>query len=209
MKLQVLVFQLCIAIICAGCAAMQPVSQPTTAVTPEPAVEEPEGLPGSHGPFDRNHRAMRPLGEAFRAVEVLRRAESFTPSELKAITAKTRFSPAAVSGCDLEVLKAFVASNWSPVVVITSPVGPKHIRAVIGYDDSAQRITLIDPVNLKQAAQANLEYSDFSKQWDDTQKTCLLVSSQGIGEQRIKTTLKKYLPEEKVDSLEIKTLGKL
>jgi hypothetical protein len=208
MKLQVLVFHLCIAIICAGCAAMQPVSQPSTAVTPEPAAEEPEGLPGSHGPFNRNHRAMRPLEEAFRSVEVLRRAESFTPSELRAITSKTRFSPASVSGCDLEVLKAFVASNWSPVVVITSPVGPKHIRAVIGYDDSAQRITLIDPVNLKQAAQANLEYSDFSKQWDDPQKTCLLVSSQGIGEQRIKATLKKHLPEEKVESLVIKTLGK-
>ena len=209
MKPKVLVFHLCIAIICAGCAAMQPVSHPSPAVTPEPAVEEPKGLPGSYGPFDRNHRAMLPLGEAFRSVEVLRRAETFTPSELKAITGKTRFSPAAVSGCDLEVLKAFVASNWSPVVVITSPVGPKHTRAVIGYDDSAQQITLIDPVNLKQAAQANLEYSDFSKQWDDPQKTCLLVFSEGIGEQRIRTTLKKYLPEEKVEPLVIKTLGKL
>ncbi len=196
-------------VVLSGCAAMQPVSQPSTAVTPEPAVEEPKGLPGSHGPFDRNHRAMGPLGETFRAVEVLRRAESFTPSELKAITSKTRFSPAAVSGCDLEVLKAFVASNWSPVVVITSPVGPKHIRAVIGYDDSAQQITLIDPVNLKQAAQANLEYSDFSRQWDDPQKTCLMVFPEGIGEQRIKTALGKYLPEEKVGSVVIKTLGKL
>ena len=59
MKPKVLVFYLCLAIVFAGCAAMQPVSQPTTAVTPEPAVEEPKGLPGSHGPFDSNHRAMR------------------------------------------------------------------------------------------------------------------------------------------------------
>jgi hypothetical protein len=175
-----------------------------TAPTPT-AAESSAELPGSHGPLGRNHRAMRPVEEAFRSVAPLRKAERFTISELKAIARETRLSPVAISGCDLEVLKIFAASNWVPVVVIRSPVGPKHVWSVVGYDDSTEQLILIDPAKLAQASQASLDYSEFSKQWDDPQKTCLLIFSQRVGVDKIKSVLKKYLPEEKVDSIQIRT----
>lgn len=180
---------------------------PRETATPAPAAaaEESVTLPGSYGTQGRNQKAMRPVEAAFRDVALLRKAEHFTLSELKAITNATRLAPMAVSECDLEVVKIFIASGWAPVVIIRSPVGPKHVRAVIGYDDSTEQVILIDPVNYKQASLARVAYSEFSKQWDDPQKTCLLVFSEYVGEARIKNVLMKYLSEERLNSIQIIT----
>ena len=168
----------------------------------EPAAE----LPGSHAPLGRKHRVMQLVEEVFRIVEPLRKATRFTVAELQSIVRATSYSPVLVSKCDLETLKVFSASSWAPVVIITSPVGPKHVRAVVGYDDATGRISLTDPVSY---TVARLEYSEFSKQWDDPQKTCLLIFSSRQGNtDKISSALKKYLTEEKADSVSIKTAGK-
>jgi hypothetical protein len=208
MKWSFLAFIVVSVLFLSGCAMHS--SAPQSPETTMPAMsdtseEKPVGLPDFYGPLGRNHRAMRPLEEAFRRVEAIRKAKRFTLSELKAISNTTSFSGVAISGCDLETLKAIVASDHAPVVVITSPVGPKHVRAVVGYDDPSGSLTLIDPVNLKQASQARLEYTDFMKQWDDPQKTCLLIFSDYRGESAIENILRKYLTEEKIDALNIMT----
>lgn len=205
MDRKVLSFLICIAVVCSGCAVKSASQQDAHEVRVSAA--ESRRPPTAYGPFERKHRALRPVEEAFRVVELLKRADRFTVSHLKAIVRKTQFSPMLVSGCDREVLKILVASDWAPVVVIRSPVGPKHIRAIVGYDDPTERIVLIDPVNLAQAPQARLKYSDFSRQWDDPQKTCLLVLSRDIGVNRVRMVLKKYLTEEKVKSIVIRTSG--
>ena len=204
MERRILAILVCVAVACAGCA--MEAAPPSQDATPAPAAEESViTLPDSYGTQGRNHRAMRSVEGAFRNVSLLRKVDRFTLSELKAITKATRFAPMAVSGCDLEVLKIFVASGWAPVVSIRSPVGPKHVRAVIGYDDSTERVILVDPVNYTQAPLAKVKYADFSKQWVDPQKTCLLVLSKYIGEASIRIALKNYLSEERMKSIHIKT----
>ncbi len=202
MEQRVLAFLVCIIIVVAysGCAleAASPRDETVSTTT----VAEPEKLRSSHGPIGQKHRAMQPVEEAFRTVESVRKVDRFTLSELKTIAKETRFSPAVVSESDLEVLKIFVASNWVPVVVIRSPVGSKHLRAVVGYDDSTGRLTLTDPVSY---AHAELEYSEFSKQWSDAQKTSLLVFWEYTSVDKIRSVLRKYLSEEKVDSIQVRT----
>ena len=87
------------------------------------------------------------------------------------------------------------------MVVIKSPVGPKHVRVVMGYSDSMNQITLADPRNF---AEAKLKYEAFIKQWDDPRKSCLLVFSHNVGVDRIRSVLKKYLPAEKADAIIIR-----
>ena len=196
MEQRVLAFVVCLAVMCSGCA----MESGTTTVSTPAAVEPESGLPRMYGPLERQHRAMRPVEEAFIRIESLRRLKRLTVADLKSIK-EIRLSAALVSRCDLSVLKSLIASDWAPVVIIRSPVGPKHIRVVAGYDDERGQIILVDPINF--ITKARLAYSEFSQQWDDPQKTCLLIFRRGSVD-IIKGDLRKYLPEEKVDSLIIK-----
>ncbi len=195
MKQRFFIFLVFVIFVFAGCALPPPPSSETS-----PVAEESNKLPSSYGPLIKNHKSIQITKGVFLRVESLNKAERFTESELQAITRVSRFAPIAFSGCDLEVLKIFVAQSWAPVVATISPVGPKHVRVVIGYDDSTQRVTLVEPTVY---APAVIGYDEFSKQWDDPQKTCLLVFSEYMGAQRIENVLKRYLPEEKLKSIRI------
>ena len=215
MERKVLPFFVCIAIVYSGCTydgtlpEYETIPAPTTEVSGPPGESANASLPSSYGPLGQSNRSLRQAEEAFQNTSSLRQREEYrqgedaiygaprlSASELRAIAEETAFSLVQVSGCSLEALKAFVASDWAPVVVISSSVGPEHVQAVVGYDDSTEQLTLVDPENY---AQTKLEYSEFSNQWSDPQKTCLLVFSQYVGAEEIRNTLKKYLPEEKVE----------
>jgi hypothetical protein len=183
-----------IVLVFSGCAVTLPPPSETS-----PVAEESGKFPSTYGPLGKNHKSIQTVNELFQRVETLRKADRFTEAELQSVKKVSRFSPIIVSGCDLEVLKAFVATNWAPVIVARSPVGPKHVRVVVGYDDSSQRITLVEPMEY---APAVISYEDFLKQWDDPQKTCLLVFSENPGKDRIENALRKYLPE-KMKSLSV------
>ena len=121
------------------------------------------------------------------------------PAELVAYLKQLRV---VVANCDLEVLKAIVAMDVAPIVITRSPVGAKHIRAVVEYNDSTERITLIDPLDY---AETRFSYSEFLKQWDDPQDACLLIFPQrAVIPRTIEIALSRYLPLEKIDSLNIR-----
>lgn len=208
----VLAFFVCIAVVCSGCARNVTPPPPADFVPtfPDtPATEEagPLGsgveIPSSHGPLDRNDIAVRRIREVFRSVaSQITSHQYFSASQFQAVIGRLRVSPVVVSKCDLQVLKIFVASDWVPIVVIQSPVGPKHIRALVGYDDSTERLVLIDPINY---AEMTFGYSEFSDQWTDPQDACLLVFPQRVVlEDTIKRVLIRYLPEEKVESISVR-----
>jgi len=203
---QVLAVFACIAFVCSGCSYVEEPSPPATISAPVPAEPEELGsgveIPSSYDPPGRNDIEVRRVQNVFSSVPSLRQAEYFSASQLQAVASRADFSSVVVSGCDLEVLRVFIASDWIPVVVMQSPVGPKHIRALVGYDDSTERLVLIDPVNY---AEMRLGYSEFSEQWTDPQDACLLIFPQRVVlEDTIKAVLTRYLPEEKVESISIR-----
>jgi hypothetical protein len=157
--------------------------------------------PESHGPFYPYSKSVRNLREALSQIMRGRIMRQFSASELQVMAQVSRYSAVVVSRCDLEVLKALVASDFVPVVITRSPVGQKHIRAMIEYDDSAERLTLLDPMHY---AKQRFSYSEFSRQWDDPQDACLLIFPHRIASGTIRLSLTRYLPIKRIDSILIK-----
>ena len=211
MERRVLAFLACLVVVCSGCASnvapppgddFVPVFEDVPDTTGTDSMGSGVDIPISHGPLDQNDNAVRRVRGAFRSVVSRSQVEYFSATQLQAIAKEFRFSTVLVSGCDLEALKVFVASDWVPVVITQSPVGPKHIRAIVGYDNSTERLILIDPVNY---AEMTLGYSEFSEQWTDPQDACLLIFPQRVVlEDTIKRALLRYLPEKKVESISIR-----
>ena len=203
MEQRILAFVICLAVVFSGCA-MEPGTSGTTTISTPAAVERASELPSMYGPLERQHRSMRPVEEAFIRLESLRSLKRLTAAELKPIK-NIGLSGVLVSQCNLSALKGLIASDRAPVVIIRSPVGPKHTRVVAGYDDDRGQIILVDPVNF--TTKARLTYSEFSKQWDDPQKACLLIFRGGSGSgvaNMIKNELRKYLTGKEIDSLTIR-----
>jgi len=204
MKWYISAFFVCMAILFSGCSmkTTETAITPTSTTMESDPIKPVEGLPDLYGTFNKSHRSMRPVEQAFMRKEDLSKAKRFTASEIKSIRS-LNLSAVILSGCNMKILKTLVASDWVPVVILTSPVGPKHVRAVVGYDNAAQRMIVTDPVNYSNAM---LKYSDFTKQWKDPKATCLLIFSEYRGNvDKIKNDLKKYLPAERVDSIQIRT----
>jgi len=208
MEIRILAILACLTIALCGCAhftTVPTVAQQTPAVTSK-ADTAPQAakLPVSYAPGAGNSSRLTQAAEAFRVVPSLNSADTFTVVHSRDIASKSHFNSAVVSKCDQDVIKAFVAANWVPAIVVDSPVGPKHIRFVIGYDDSSKKMILNDPVDVGESKQIDMDYSEFAKLWSDPQKTCLIISAQRVNEVNIKEVLGKYLPKDKIDTLVIR-----
>jgi len=139
---------------------------------------------------------------AFREVGVEKIIQNFNPVILKDITIKTRLNGAFLSRCDIDVIKAIIASGWAPSVVLQTPGGQKHIRVVIGYNDPPRRIILVDFKDPARFIQLDEGYDDFEKQWD--RNTCVIID-RNVSEASIKPSLSRYLSSEKIMSVGITT----
>ena len=199
MKMNLMICFVCVAIVFSACASHKPDTIP--APEPEDMDVGKAELPVSHVPFDRNDTAVRRVQDALRPLAPGGELEQYSAATLHAIGSRSRYSIVLVSKSDLEVIKAFVVSDLAPIVIVRSPVGPKHIRAVTGYDDSGERIVLIDPLNY---AEMRFSYSEFLKMWDDPQDACLLVYPRHVIEEEVRGILTKYLSEEKAESVTIR-----
>ena len=161
-----------------------------------------EPIPRSYGPFYRYHAPVLNVRRVLTRALTIPKYGQFSAWVVQAMTNRSLFATVLVSGCDLEVLKVFVASDMAPMVITRSPVGSKHIRAMAGYDDATQRLVLIDPIT---CAVTKFSYSEFSSQWDDRQNACVLVFPQRVvPPETVRSYLQKYLPQEKVESMSIR-----
>jgi hypothetical protein len=198
----VLIFAMIISL---GCA--------TKSVTPnakstEPAAVSSSGtkeLPKSYAPTEQSNNKARQVASVYGQIEAFKTIQSFSPVILKNVNESSSFAGALLTRCDFDVIKALVAAGWTPVVIIRSPTGQKHLRTVLGYNDGPGELILADPMEKTEVRQLKMSYSDFDKTWDDPQKTCLLILPQYISEQLIKDKLLKYIPSEKLTSVTIKS----
>ena len=188
MYLRVLVFLACVVFIFSGCAG-------------GPAVS-PVAFPDSYGPLEHDEELIAKIDELFRDKAPLGRAGSFTIPQLRTIARGTRGAPVAVYKCDVAVLKAFIASDWVPIVLLGPPNRRKNLHAVLGYDDSAKEFILTDPEG---NGQRRIEYNRFFRMLVGPEKACLLMFSQYTGTATVKRALKNYISEERADKIPIRT----
>ena len=200
---RVLAFFIFIAVVFSGCASVK-TSQPGPGDR-RADFQTPTGtLPDSYGPIEMTEEKLNPLEAVCRGFARLEMSPRFSIPELRALARETHVSPVSISKCDVKVLKALIATNWTPIVVLRSPVGPKRTCwAVIGYDDLGEELILLDPIN--EGRKTRMKYPKVFNLWADPQKTCLLVFSRYVGQERVKRALKECFSEQRVESMTIRT----
>ena len=115
-----------------------------------------------------------------------------------------------VSNCSLDVLKAFIATDWAPII-LSRRSGKGHLTTVMGYDDADQQIQVGNPLSaqrrgLQTRAGRTLTYSAFEKEWTTgSRRTCVLITPKKLNEVSIHAALEKYLPKERVARVQVRS----
>ena len=113
-----------------------------------------------------------------------------------------------VSNCNLEVLKAFVATGWTPII-LSKRSTPGYLTAVMGYDDTAQQVQIGNPLGAQRSGTRGrrlLSYSEFEKEWGTgSANKCVLVTPKRLHDVEIHAALKKYLPEDQVARIQVRS----
>lgn len=115
-----------------------------------------------------------------------------------------------VSNCNLDVLKAFVATGWAPVFR-SRRSGTGHLSAIMKYDDADQQIQVGNPLSARAKRQRarvgrTLTYSEFEKEWTTgSGNKCVLITPKRLHDVEIHAALKKYLPEEQVAQIGVRS----
>ena len=115
-----------------------------------------------------------------------------------------------VSNCNIDVLKAFVATGWAPVIR-SKRSGKGHLTAVMKYDEAAQQIQIGNPLGARRRGAGArsgrmLSYSEFEKEWaTGSQNKCVLITPKRLHDIEIHAALKKYLPEDQVAQVHVRS----
>ena len=186
----VLTLALCLLLMsCAAPKQKMPIPSTTTspAVTPSPTASSAP-MAASLPPTAKIDLTKQPfLDVLFRTQLKINRID-----DLYATTRREVSNLSVVSNCNLDVLRAFVATGWAPIVLVVSSVGGQHLSAVAGYDNTAKQIQLETPVS---RTTRSLTYADFQKEWDTgSAGKCVLVTPVKLSEEKVRSTLEKYLP---------------
>ena len=108
---------------------------------------------------------------------------------------------AIISNGSLNILKAFVAKGWAPIVLLRSQ-RRQEVLPVVRYNDSASELYLQNPNDL---SERRMSYEDFEKSWAVSRSKCLLITAQNLSETKIQEVLGGYLPAEALGSLSIRS----
>ena len=119
-----------------------------------------------------------------------------------------------VSNCNLDVLKAFIATGWAPVVLLRYD-GPVQFWALVGYNDGDEQIQLTNIArahsgtnDLKRQRIRRLPYSDFVRKWSSRWSTrrCMLVApGMAFTEAKVRSVLAKYLTATHASQVTVKS----
>ena len=177
-------------------------SQPASTMSATRAAPSTEALP-SAAAIDVTKKPL--LKMLFRNEPNVNRLE-----DLYATTRGKVQNLSVVSNCNLDVLKAFVATGWTPVILSRSS-SKGRLAVVMQYDDADQQIQIGNPLGaqrkgLRTRAGRMLTYSEFEKEWTTgSGRKCVLITPKKLNEMDIHAALKKYLPEEQVARIQVRS----
>ena len=115
-----------------------------------------------------------------------------------------------VSNCNLDVLKAFVAIGWAPII-LSRRSSRGRLSAIMRYDDADEQIQIGNPIGkrkkgFRSRVGRTLTYSDFEKEWvTGSGQKCVLVTPRKLSEVEVHAALKKYLPAEQVAQVKVRS----
>ena len=107
-----------------------------------------------------------------------------------------------ISGGSFDVLKAFIAKGWAPIVMIQFQGRTPEILPVSDYNDQLSEVYLQNPTNF---AKRRLSYQEFEKAWSkNSRNKCVLITPQALNEVTVQNVLGKYLPAEAFQEISIR-----
>lgn len=110
---------------------------------------------------------------------------------------------AVISGGSLDVLKAFIAKGWAPIVMIRLQERNREILPLSQYNDHSSEIYLQNPTSL---SERRVSYNAFKESWAmDSRNKCVLITPQRLSEVDIQRVLGQYLPEEAFQQVSIRS----
>lgn len=147
--------------------------------------------------------AIRQIETAVRKLTARDREGKLSLDELRRQAIAQRLNGIKITGCELAHLKALIAANRTPFVIIKPPEGNERVRAVVAYQDAEKKIKLLNPF---QKGVEEMEYSAFEPAWKAAAKTpcTLLLSARSLRADTVKKMLTTYFAEDKLANLSIK-----
>ncbi|MYB64109.1 hypothetical protein F4X73_05420 [Candidatus Poribacteria bacterium] len=120
-----------------------------------------------------------------------------------ATTQKTVRHSAIITNCSSDILKAFLAKGWTPIVMIKLQTQTAEIIPVSDYNDNSNQISLQNPVNL---SKRRFNYKDFETYWSKGSKNkCVLITPQQLTERDIRNALAKYLSKDAFEQISVRS----
>lgn len=99
---------------------------------------------------------------------------------------------AIISNASLDVLKAFIAKGWAPIVVVQLQGRSPEILPLSAYDDRSNEVVLQNPINL---GERRVSYKDFEMYGTASSRNkCILITPQFLTEANVWKVLGSYLP---------------
>ncbi len=109
---------------------------------------------------------------------------------------------AIISGGSFDILKAFVAKGWAPIVMIQFQGRTPEVLPMSDYNDQMSEVYLQNPTNF---AKRRLSYEAFETAWrKNSRNKCVLITPQALNEVTVQNVLGKYLPAEAFQEISIR-----
>ena len=110
---------------------------------------------------------------------------------------------AVVSNCSFDVLKAFIAKGWAPIVMIEFQGRTPEILPLTHYNEQLGEVLFENPSNLNKR---RLTYKDFEQSWSRISRNkCVLITPQRLMEMDIQKVLGSYLPTEAFQQIRVQS----
>ncbi len=113
--------------------------------------------------------------------------------DFHAMTRRQIQHSAIVANCSFDILKAFIAKGWAPIVMVEFQGRSPEILPMSQYNNQLGEVYLENPSNLNKR---RLTYTDFEASWSRiSRKKCILITPRKLSELDVRKALGDYLPE--------------
>lgn len=113
--------------------------------------------------------------------------------DFHAMTRRQIQHSAIVANCSFDILKAFIAKGWAPIVMVEFQGRTPEILPMSQYNNQLGEVYLENPSNLNKR---RLTYTDFEASWSRiSRKKCILITPRKLSELDVRKALADYLPE--------------
>ena len=110
---------------------------------------------------------------------------------------------AIVSNISFDVLKAFIAEGWVPIVMVPLQGRSPEILPLSAYNDPVREVFLQNPVDF---GERRVSYKDFEVYWAASSRNkCVLITPQLLTEASVREVLGEYLPAEAFQRIRVRS----